>query len=86
MIKVQEQITETSTWEEVCNLIVKIDSTSRLSDNFKQKTRFSGATVGTKACRACGKKGHMSAACIVPKENFSVNIVIPKIVTILLHV
>ena len=71
LIKVQEQITEESTWEEVCNLIVKIDSTSRLSDNFKQKTRFSGATVGTKACRACGKKGHMSAACTIPKEKLS---------------
>ena len=68
LIKVQEQITETSTWEEVCNLIVKIDSTSRLSDTFKQKNRYSGATVGTKACRACGKKGHMSAACTVPKD------------------
>ena len=68
LIKVQDKITEESTWEEVCNLIVKIDSTSRLSDNFKQKTRFTGATVGTKACRACGKKGHMSAACTIPKE------------------
>ena len=28
LIKVQEQITETSTWEEVRNLIVKIDNTS----------------------------------------------------------
>ena len=28
LINVQEQITETSTWEEVRNLIVKIDSTS----------------------------------------------------------
>ena len=57
LIKVQEQITETSTWEEVRNLIVKIDSTSQLSDTFKPKNCFSGATVGTKACRACGKKG-----------------------------
>ena len=35
---------------------------------YKQKQRFSGATVTTKACRACGKKGHMLAACTVPKE------------------
>ena len=68
LIKVQEQITDTSTWEEVCNIIVKIDSTSRLSDHFKQKNRFSGATVGTKACRACRRKGHLSAACTVPKD------------------
>ena len=68
LIKVQEQISETSTWEEVRNLIVKIDNASRLSDTYKQNNRFTGATVGTKACRACGKKGHMSAACTVPKE------------------
>ena len=69
LIKVQEQITETSTWEQVCNLIVKIDSTSRISDNFKQ-TRIchSGAAAGLKACRACGKKGHMAAACTIPKD------------------
>ena len=67
LIKVQEQITEESTWEEVHNLIVKIDSTSRLSDNLKHKTRFSGARVGTKAYMACRKKGHMSAACNILK-------------------
>ena len=68
LIKVQKQIKETSTWEEVRNLIVKIDNASCLSDTYKQKNRFTGATVGSKACRACGKKGHMSAACTVPKE------------------
>ena len=67
LIKVQEQITETTTWEHVRNLIVKIDSTSRISDGFKQgRIRASGATAGIKACRACGKKGHMAAACTVP--------------------
>ena len=69
LIKVQEQISETTTWEHVRNLIVKIDSTSRISDNFKQ-TRIchSGAAAGLKACRACGKKGHMAAACTIPKD------------------
>ena len=38
LIKVQEQITETSTWEEVRNLLVKIDNTFRLSDAYKLKT------------------------------------------------
>merc|ERR1712243_90893 len=48
--------------------IVNIDSTSRISDEFKQgKIRASGATAGIKACRACGRKGHMAAACSVPK-------------------
>ena len=68
LVKVQEQMTETSTWEEVQNIIIKIDNASRLSDAYKLKNRYSGATVQTKAGRACGKKGHMSAACTVPKD------------------
>merc|ERR1712240_450896 len=57
------------TWETVRNLIVKIDGTSRISDEFKQrKLRASGAAAGVKACRACGKKGHMAASCTVPKS------------------
>merc|ERR1711895_382824 len=69
LIKVQEQILETSTWEQVCNLIVKIDSTSRISDNYKQtKICHSGVAAGLKACRTCGKKGHMAAACTIPKD------------------
>merc|ERR1712089_31313 len=68
LIKVQEAIDSTTTWETVRNLIVKIDSTSRISDEFKQrKLRASGAAAGVKACRACGKKGHMAATCTVPK-------------------
>merc|ERR1712098_662492 len=68
LIKVQENINETPTWENVHNLIVKIDSTSCISDRFKQgRIRASGATAGIKACRACGRKGHMAAACTVPK-------------------
>ena len=68
LVKVQEGIDATTTWENVRNLIVKIDSTSRISDGFKQgKIRASGATAGIKACRACGRKGHMAAACTVPK-------------------
>ena len=56
MVKVQEQMTENMGWEEVRNIIMKIDNASRLLDVYKQKQRFSGATVTTKACRACGKK------------------------------
>merc|ERR1712121_31040 len=67
--KVQEAIDSTTTWETVRNLIVKIDSTSHISDEFKQrKIRASGAAAGVKACRACGKKGHMAASCTVPKS------------------
>ena len=68
LIKVQEQMTETSTWEEVRNIIIKINNASCLSDAYKLKNGYSGATVQAKACRACGKKGHMSAACTVPKD------------------
>merc|ERR1712120_18596 len=68
LIKVQEAIDVTTSWEAVKNMIVKIDSTSRISDEFKQrKLKFTGATTGVKACRACGKKGHMASSCTVPK-------------------
>ena len=57
------------TWEEVRNIIIKIDNASRLSDVYKQnKNRMWGQSVQPKTCRACGKKGHMVAACTVPKE------------------
>ena len=53
LVKVQEAIDSKTTWETVRNLIVKIDSTSRISDEFKQRNiRASGATAGVKACRA----------------------------------
>merc|ERR1712101_76041 len=69
LVKEQEAIDSTTTWETVRNLIVKIDSTSRISDEFKQrKLKASGAAAGVKACRACGKKGHMAASCTVPKS------------------
>ena len=56
LIKVQEAIDTTTSWEAVRNMIVKIDSTSRISDEFKQrKLKFTGATTGVKACRACRK-------------------------------
>ena len=51
LVKVQEAIDSRTTWETVRNLIVKIDSTSRISDEFKQrKVRASGAAARVKAC------------------------------------
>merc|ERR1712240_830058 len=68
LVKVQEAIDAKTTWETVRNLIVKIDSTSCISDEFKQrKIKASGAVAGVKTCRACGRKGHLAAACTVPK-------------------
>ena len=61
-------MTETSIWEEVRHIIIKNDNASRLSDVYKLKNRYSGSRVQTKACRACGKKGHMSAAWTLPKD------------------
>ena len=46
-----------------------MDNASRLSDIYKQnKNRMWGQSVQPKTCQACGKKGHMVAACTVPKE------------------
>ena len=62
LVKVQESIDATTKWEDVQNLLVKIDSASHISDGFKQgRMRASGVTAGIKACRACGRKGHMTA-------------------------
>ena len=36
MVKVQEQMSEMMGWEEVRNIIIKIDNASRLSDMYKQ--------------------------------------------------
>ena len=43
MVKVQEQMTENMGWEEVRNIIIKIDNASWLSDVYKQKQQFSSA-------------------------------------------
>merc|ERR1712237_197858 len=67
-VKVQENIDTTTKWKDVQNLIVKIDSTYRISNEFKQgRLRASAATAGNKACHACGRRGHMTASCTVPK-------------------
>ena len=69
MVKVQEQMTENMTWEEVRNIIIKIDNASRLSDVYKQnKNRMWAQGVQSKTCRACEIKRHMVAACVVLKE------------------
>ena len=39
MIKVQEQLTEDMDWEQVRNTIVKINSTSPLTDSYRQNDR-----------------------------------------------
>ena len=51
MMKVQEQITEHMTWEEVRNIIIKIDNASHLSDVNKQnKNKMWANGVQPKTC------------------------------------
>merc|ERR1711955_195149 len=49
MIKVQEHITENMLWEEVRNVIVKLDRTAHLSDVYRQNNRLYAGAVQTKA-------------------------------------
>ena len=68
MIKVQDQNTEDMDWEQVRNIIIKIDNESRLYDSYKKRERIYANGAQPKICRACGKKGHMTAICLVPKD------------------
>ena len=54
MIKVQEQITEDMDWEQVRNIIIKIDNASRLSDSYKKRERMLASRAQPKTCA----KGH----------------------------
>ena len=71
MVKVQENITEDMEWTEVRNVIVKLDRAAHLSDVYYQTNRMHASAAQIKSCRACGKKGHMSALCNVPKNKLS---------------
>ena len=73
MIKVQENITEDLPWNEVRNVIVKLDRAAHLSDVYCQTNRMHASAVQSKSCRACRKKGHMSASCTVPKKKLNCN-------------
>ena len=55
-------------WEEVRNIIIKIDNALHLSDSYKKKERMWVSGVQPKTCRAYEKKGYMAASCLVPKE------------------
>ena len=71
MIKVQENITEDMPWNEVRNIKVKLDKAAHLSDIYRQRNQMHASAVQCKSCRACGKKGHMSASCTVPKNKLN---------------
>ena len=57
--------------KEVRNIIVKLDRAAHLSDTYHQNNRMYANTAQTKACKACGKKGHMTASCPVPKTKLN---------------
>ena len=73
IVKVQENITEGLEWTEVRNVIVKLDRAAHLSDVYHQTNQMHASAVQSKSCRACGKKGHMSASCTVPKNKLNCN-------------
>ena len=69
IIKVNKNIVEGMDWTEVRNVIVKLDRAAHLSDVYRQTNRMHASAAQSKSCRACRKKGHMSASCNVPKTN-----------------
>ena len=71
MVKVNENIVEGMEWTEVRNVIVKLDRAAHLSDVYCQTNRMHANAAQTKSCRACGKNGHMSASCNIPKTKLS---------------
>ena len=71
MVKVNKNIVEGMDWTEVRNVIVKLDRAAHLSDVYCQTNRMHASAAQSKSCRACGKKGHMSASCNVPKNKLS---------------
>ena len=73
MVKVQENITKGIECTEVRNVIVKLDRAAHLSDVYRQTNRMHASAAQSKSCRACGKKGHMSASCTVLKNKLNCN-------------
>lgn len=67
MIKVQEQMTEDMDGEQVRNTIVQMDRALHLTDSYRQNNRqHASRAQANKACRECGKKGHMAATYLIP--------------------
>ena len=73
MIKVQENITEDMPWTEVRNVIVKFDRAAHLRNVYRQTNQMHASAVQSKSCRACRKKGPMSASFTVPKNKLNCN-------------
>ena len=71
MVKVNKNIVEGMDWTEVRNVIIKLDRAAHLSDVYHQTNRMHASVAQSKSCRACEKKGHMSASCNVPKTKLS---------------
>merc|ERR1712240_880113 len=71
MIKVNENIVEGMDWTEVRNVTVKLDRAAHLSEIYHQTNRMHANAEQTESCRACGKNGHMSASCNIPKTKLN---------------
>merc|ERR1712240_633057 len=71
IIKVNENIVEGMDWTDVRNIIVKLDRAAHLSDVYRQTNRMHANAAQIKSCRVCGKTGHMSASCNIPKTKLN---------------
>merc|ERR1712240_314576 len=71
MVKVNENIVKGMPWTKGRNIIVKLDRAAHLSDVYHQTNRMHANLAQTKSCRACGKPGHMSASCNIPKTKLN---------------
>ena len=71
MVKVNENLRDDMRWEDVRNIIVKLDRAAHLSDQYRNTNRMHASAAQNKSCRACGKSGHMTASCKVDKTKFN---------------
>ena len=71
MVKVNENLRDDMRWEDVRNIIVKLDRAAHLSDQYRNTNRMHVSAAQNKICRACGKSGHMTASCKVDKTNLN---------------
>ena len=71
MVKVNKNLRDDMRWEDVRNIIVKLDRAAHLSDQYRNTNRMHASAAQNKSCRACGKSGHMTASCKVDKAKLN---------------
>ena len=58
-------------WDDVRNIIVKLDRAAHLSDQYRNTNRMYASAAQNKSCRACRKSCHMTASCKVDKTKLN---------------